>query len=136
MPLPFVMAAFRVGFREIWRVLVDRSRRGDAVSPNALVDAASDIWAAPDTFSEAMASSYRDAFMAEIMRTERERSALVAALLEGHLVEEAALWDVADVLHLPSRGPFVVVAAEAARVAQEALRGVEAQLRAAGIGSA
>jgi hypothetical protein len=135
-PLPVVMAAFRVGFSQIWQSLVEHARREGRVSAEALVDAASDIWSAHDTFAEAMAASHRETAMQQILRDERERSALVAALLEGKLLDEFTVWDVADVLRLPKRGPFIVVAAESPQIAQEALPDVENRLRGHGIGSA
>jgi sugar diacid utilization regulator len=135
-PLPYVMAAFRVGFSRIWERLVDRARGQDLVPSDVLVDAASDIWAAHDTFAEAMASAYRDTAMAQVLRDERERSALVAALLEARVLEDTTVWEIADLLGLPRQGPFVVVAAESTQIAQEALPHVDAQLRIRGIGSA
>jgi hypothetical protein len=83
-PLPYVMAAFRVGFSRIWKRMVDHARRKDLVPSDVLVDAASDIWAIHDTFAEATA--YRDTAMAQALRDERERSALTAALLEGRVL--------------------------------------------------
>src|SRR5664279_1963997 len=83
-----------------------------------------------------MASSYWDTAMLQILRDERERSALVAALLEGRLLEEMTIWEVADLLRLPRQGPFVVVAAEAAQIAREALPGAETRLRFARIAMA
>lgn len=135
-PLPYVMAAFRVGFSRIWKRLVDQARLQGRVSSDVLVDAASDIWAVHDTFAEAMASAYRDAAMAQVLRDERERSALVAALLEGRLLEDVTVWDIADLLRLPRQGPFVVVAAESPQLAQEALPYAENRLRIRGIRSA
>jgi hypothetical protein len=44
-PLPYVMAAFRVGFSRIWKRLVEQARAAGQVSSDVLVDAASDIWA-------------------------------------------------------------------------------------------
>jgi hypothetical protein len=135
-PLPYVMAAFRVGFSRIWKRLVDRARFQGRVSSDVLVDAASDIWAVHDTFAEAMASAYRDTAMAQVLRDERERSALVAALLEGRLLEDMTIWDIADLLRLPRQGPFAVVAAESPQLAHEALPYVENRLRIRGIRSA
>jgi hypothetical protein len=74
--------------------------------------------------------------VAQVLRDERERSALVATLLEGRVLEETTVWDIADLLQLPRRGPFVVVAAELPQLAHEALPYVETQLRVRGIGSA
>jgi hypothetical protein len=135
-PLPYVMAAFRVGFNTIWQRVVDHARRGGTPPSDVLVDVASAVWSDHDTFAEAMASAYRDAAMAQVLRDERERSALVAALLEGRVLEDTTVWDIADLLRLPRRGPFVVVAAESPHIAQEALPDVETRLRVRDIGSA
>ena len=135
-PLSVVMAAFRVLFSRIWHSLVLHARAQERVSEQALVDAASDLWAAHDTFAEEMAAAHREATMTLLLRNEGERSALVGALLEGRPLHETSVWDVADVLRLPKRGPFVVVAAESVQLAQEALPGIENRLRARRIGSA
>jgi hypothetical protein len=63
-----------------------------------------------------MASAYREAAMKQALRDERERSALVAALLEGRALEDATVWEIADLLRLPRQGPFVVVAAESPQI--------------------
>ncbi|MEA5360808.1 helix-turn-helix domain-containing protein [Amycolatopsis sp., V23-08] len=135
-PLAVVMAAFRVLFSQIWHSLVLHARAQQQVSNQALVDAASDLWSAHDTFAEEMAAAHRETTMALVLRNEGERSALVGALLEGRPLHETSVWDVADVLRLPKRGPFVVVAAESVQLAQEALPGIENRLRTRRIGSA
>jgi hypothetical protein len=135
-PLPSVMSAFRVMFSLIWTRLVDEARGTETVSSDVLVDAASGIWAVHDTFAEAMASAYRESAMAQALRDERERSALVAALLEGRALEDATVWEIADLLRLSRQGPFVVVAAESPQIGSEALPHVETGLRVRGIGSA
>jgi hypothetical protein len=135
-PLSVVMAAFRILFSQIWHSLVLHARAQQQVSNQALVDAASDLWSAHDTFAEEMAGAHREATMTLVLRSEGERSALVGALLEGRPLPETSVWDVADVLRLPKRGPFVVVAAESVQLAQEALPSIENRLRARRIGSA
>ncbi|WP_326569016.1 helix-turn-helix domain-containing protein [Amycolatopsis rhabdoformis] len=135
-PLSVVMAAFRVLFSQIWHSLVLHARTREQVSDQALVDAASDLWSAHDTFAEEMAAAHRETTMALVLRNEGERSALVGALLEGRPLHETSVWEVADVLRLPKRGPFVVVAAESVQLAQEALPGIENRLRTRRIGSA
>jgi hypothetical protein len=135
-PLPIVMAAYRVGFHEIWNQLLDRARSGGRVTSDALVDAASQIWTAHDTFSQAMADAYRDAVFGEMLRTEQERSALVGVLLEGRITDELTSWDAADLLRLSGQGPFIVVAAEVVQLAQEAIPGAETRLRLKGMSSA
>jgi hypothetical protein len=135
-PLAYVMSAFRVGFRHIWDTFVREARAHGSVRQDALVDAASEIWAAHDTYTDAMAGAYRETLLAQVVRDERERSALVAALLEGRVLDETTRWEVADVLRLPQRGAYVVVAAEAAHLGQEALPEVEKRLQESSIPSA
>jgi hypothetical protein len=117
-----------------WINLVGQARIRGTIASDALVDAASDIWSVHDMFAEAMAGAYRDTLMTEMLRGERERSALVTAILEGHVIDEATLWDAADVL--TSHGPFTVVVAQPARLAQEVLPDAERQLRNRDIASA
>jgi hypothetical protein len=57
-------------------------------------------------------------------------------LLEGRALEDATVWEIADLLRLPRQGPFVVVAAESSQIGSEALPHVETGLRVRGIGSA
>jgi hypothetical protein len=135
-PLPIVMAGYRVGFHEIWTRLLERARSGGQVTSEALVEAASQIWAAHDTFSQAMADAYRDAVFGEMLRTEQERSALVGVLLEGRITDELTSWDAADLLRLSGQGPFIVVAAEVVQLAQEPVPGAETRLRLSGMSSA
>lgn len=67
---------------------------------------------------------------------DQERSALVEALFEGRVLDTATVWEAADLLALPYRGWFVVVAAEVPAVARQALPNIESRLQARGIGSA
>ncbi|MEV6905010.1 hypothetical protein [Amycolatopsis sp. NPDC051372] len=90
-PLSVVMAAFRVLFSQIWHSLVRHARTRAQVSDQALVDAASDLWSAHDTFAEEMAAAHREATMALVLRNEGERSALVGALLEGRPLNETSV---------------------------------------------
>jgi sugar diacid utilization regulator len=50
-------------------------------------------------------------------------------LLDGRAFDEWTLWEVANQLHLPTTGQFVVVAAEVSSVGTEALPGIESKLR-------
>jgi hypothetical protein len=135
-PLPAVMAAYRIGFRYLWEAMVSRARQRGLASSDALVGAASTLWAAHDAYTDAMTTAYRDAMTTEMIRNERERSALVDALLDGRLSDMTDIWDTAEVLRLPSSGTYVVIAAEVPQIAHEALPGAEPRLAGRGIGSA
>jgi hypothetical protein len=134
-PLTAIMDAYRVGSRFIWDNFVDEARRSGRASSEALVRAASDIWALTDAHTEAMISAYRDAVSEQMLRRQQERSALVEALLAGRISVTLTLWEAANVLGLPHPGPLVVVAAELPELARESLPGVENRLSAEDIAS-
>jgi hypothetical protein len=135
-PLTKVMDAYRVGGRFIWETLVAEAQSAGSPGDAALVRAASRIWLILDDFTDAMASAYRDTVAERIVAQEHERSALVAALLEGRITEHETLWEAAEVLRISRRGPFVVVAAEVPEVGRQAFPEVEARLRSVGLASA
>jgi DNA-binding PucR family transcriptional regulator len=83
-----------------------------------------------------MVNAYRDELTRQLLTREAERVALVEALLEGRVVEEAGLWEIATMLRLPVRGPYVVVAAECPAIGKSALSGIEGKLSSLDIASA
>jgi len=131
-PLPTVLAGYRVGVRFLWETFVAEA----ADASDALVRAASAIWVIQDEITETMISGYRDATTERLLAREHERSALVEALLTGMTVDTADLWAAADVLRIPRRGRFVVVAAEVPEIGRQALPRAEALLRRSGVHSA
>jgi hypothetical protein len=131
-PLPTVLAGYRVGVRFLWEAFVAEA----AGASDALVRTASAIWIIQDEITETMISGYRDATTERLLAREHERSALVAALLAGMTIDTADLWAAADVLRIPRRGPFVVVAAEVPEIGRQALPRAEDLLRRVGIHSA
>src|SRR5262245_54766520 len=60
----------------------------------------------------------------------------IESLLDSRVVDEWALWEVANQLRLPASGPFVVVAAEVSSAGSEALPGIESKLRSLDVYSA
>ena len=135
-PLPKVMDSYRVSGRFIWETLVAEAERTGALDTGALVRAASKIWLILDSFTQAMAAGYRDVVTERIIAHEHERSALVAALLDGRITDSQSLWESAEALGISRRGPYVVVAAELADVGRQALPEVAARLRAKDLPSA
>lgn len=134
-PLPDVLRAYRLGFAEVWTVLIEEAARL-RVDPSVMVSAAPDAWHLADEYSDALTSAYRRAAAELVRAQERERSALTEALLSGRITDRGTLWEVAQTLGLPRNGPFVAVAAEATTLGQEPLGDVEAQLAAHGTPSA
>ncbi len=127
-PLPEVMAAYRVGFRFVWETLVAEARQRGRPSSDALVSAASALWVSHDEYTDAMAIAYRETLTADLRHDERERTAMVEALLDGNLSGASSFWEVAELLRLPASPAYAVVAAEVPELAREAMPGVEARL--------
>ncbi|MFJ6892610.1 PucR family transcriptional regulator [Streptomyces hokutonensis] len=135
-PLPSVMTAYRVGVRYFWEALVDEATTTSLVGNDILVSAASAMWEIQDGITEAMVSGYHDAVAQRLLAGDQERSALVEALLEGRSMDADAVWSAAEVLDVPHKGPFTVVAAEVPRIGRRALPDIAAVLNRRGIRSA
>ena len=133
-PLTSVMEAYRVSARFLWERLAEPAAAGE-VAPEAALRAASEMWLVLDTFTQEMADGYREEVTRQAVSREAERSAVVQALLEGRL-DDAKVWEAADILRLPAQGPYVVIAAEVREVGRHALARIEDALRPLGVASA
>ena len=133
-PLTAVMAAYRVAARYLWDCLAETAARS-SMPAEVTLRAASEMWLVLDTFTQEMAEGYREEITSQALSKEQERSALVQALLEGRLAE-ANLWDAADILQIPLRGCYVVIAAQVPDTGRHALPRVEAALKLIGVISA
>ncbi|HUD80848.1 MAG TPA: helix-turn-helix domain-containing protein [Streptosporangiaceae bacterium] len=133
-PLTSVMEAYRVSARFLWERLAEPAAAGE-VAPEAALRAASQMWLVLDIFTQEMADGYREEVTRQALSREAERSAVVQALLEGRL-DDAKVWEAADILRLPAQGPYVVIAAEVPDVGRHALARVEDVLRPLGVASA
>ncbi|MEN3267541.1 helix-turn-helix domain-containing protein [Pseudonocardia sp.] len=134
-PLADVMAAYRVGTRFLWDVVL--SEAGPAgISDQALVRASSRLWQVQSLYTDAMTTAYRDLQSRQLLDQNQQRSALVEALLEGRTGNGNTLWEAADLLRLPHQGPYVVVAAAVPEPYRQALPTAEERLRAIGLASA
>jgi len=134
-PLPAVMTAYRIGFRFMWEETIATAR--DAGIPTeSILDATARVFLAQDTFTQAMASAYRHQLTLQILEREEERSALVEALLLHRITDSQSLWEAADLLRLPTSGPYVVVAAELPAIGKLGLPTIENKLSTRDIRSA
>lgn len=111
-PLAAVMAAYRVGFRFMWQTTVAEAKSRPNIPTESILEATSQILIAQDTFTQAMTNAFREQLTLQILGHEEERSAVVEALLIGRITDVQSLWEAADILRLPTSGPYVVVAAE------------------------
>ncbi len=134
-PLPAVMTAYRIGFRFMWEQTLATARAA-GIPTESILDATARVFFAQDTFTQAMATAYRQQLTAQILEQEEERSALVEALLSRRITDTQSLWEAADLLRLPTSGPYVVVAAELPAIGKLGLPAIENKLSVRDIRSA
>ena len=134
-PLPAVMTAYRIGFRFMWEETIAAARAA-AIPTDSILDATARVFLAQDTFTQAMSAAYRQQLTAQILEREEERSALVEALLSHRITDSQSLWEAADLLRLPTSGPYVVVAAELPAIGKLGLPTIENKLAVRDIRSA
>ena len=133
-PMSALFDAYQIGATFLWEELATVGAR-DGWSAAAVILLATKSWRHLHDFTAAMSESYRAELEVRVRKQVRRRSALVRALLEGSLAEPE-LWEAADLLRLPHRGPYVVIAARVASMAESALPSIEQTLDSLGIGSA
>jgi PucR C-terminal helix-turn-helix domain/GGDEF-like domain len=134
-PLPAVMTAYRIGFRFMWEETLAAARAA-RIPTDSMLDATALVFLAQDTFTQAMTSAYRQQLTAQILEQEEERSALVEALLSRRITDTQSLWEAADLLRLPTSGPYVVVVAESPAIGKLGLPAIENKLSTRDIRSA
>ena len=84
----------------------------------------------------ALVAGYRDEQKRQMLDDTSRRSSLIDSLLEGRVVDDCSLWEVAGHLRLPKDGPFVVIGAEVRSRGSEALPVIESKLRSIDVYSA
>ncbi|MBR7828849.1 helix-turn-helix domain-containing protein [Actinospica sp. MGRD01-02] len=134
LPLAAVMDAYRVAARYLWDELALAAARTE-VGTHAALAAASEMWRVLDEYTAAMSEGYREEITSQVLVREQERSALVQALIQGRLAE-TSIWDAAEILRLPRKGPYAVVLASATETGRHPLPRIEHDLKDLGITSA
>jgi hypothetical protein len=84
----------------------------------------------------ALAAVYRDEQKRQLLGETSHRPVLIDSLLEGRVLDDRSVWEVASYLRLPSNGSYVVIAAEAPAVGSEPLADIESKLRSLDVYSA
>lgn len=128
-PLVEMLAAYRLGFTEVWSMFVTTARSLPGVSSDTLVDLAGTMFRLQNEYADAAAAGYRDEHHQQVRAGERERSALVEAVLAG-TAAKGTLWEMAQALRLPLDGTFVVVAAETLELGHDPLPRIESAVAA------
>jgi PucR C-terminal helix-turn-helix domain/GGDEF-like domain len=135
-PLPVVMDAFRVALHHLWEAMIEVAGAQANIGRDALLHATALLWHAQDVYIDAMTAAYRRRATDQALEDEAERSALTEALLQARISDDRSLWEVAQLLRLPQRGPFVVIAAKCPAIGKQALPGIAPMLRSIDVYSA
>ncbi|MFC7754826.1 PucR family transcriptional regulator [Tsukamurella soli] len=135
-PLPAVMHAYRVTMALVWREIIAFTEADPPVSRAALIAATRRLWDANDVFTDAMAAAHREQVTQMVLDQETERAALTEHLLQGRIDTDQSLWEIAELLRIPTRGPYLVIAATVPTVGRAPLPGIDNRLRALGVHSA
>jgi hypothetical protein len=135
-PLAVLMEFYRVGLRVLWEVVLQASD-GGSMPGDESADAICAVWRLQDVWVQSMTDAYYKESREAILCRERERSALVGAVLDGRVHDAGEWWDLAEALRLPHDSRYVVVAAEVHDSSPgEKIRVVENRLSRVGISSA
>lgn len=111
-PLADMLSAYRVGFAVVWSELVATARSLPGTPDDVVADLAGLVFALHNDYCDAAIGAYRDEAQQIVRARERERAALVDAILTGSAAK-GTLWEVSQALRLPLEGVFLVVAATA-----------------------
>lgn len=129
-PLTALMHAYRIGFQLAWREFMAVAHDNEQFTRRAVLAATERMWLAQDAFIVAMSSAHRERRTSQILDDAAERAVLTEHLLEGRVTSQTSLWEIAADLRLPTRGPYLAVAAKAPAIGKQALPGIEGKLRA------
>lgn len=135
-PLPAVMAAFRISFHQVWDAVAELARPRPNIVRNELLRAATWLWQAQGLYTDAMVTGHDQQMRRQVLDDDAERLRLTEALFLAHVGDHRTRWEVAKVLGLPQSGPYVVVAAECPAAGTQALPGAAAMLRSLDVYSA
>jgi hypothetical protein len=134
--LAALLEAYRVGIREVWLAAAEESSNRYRGNGDLLHILTAEILAAHDVLATTMADAYRVEQARLLTHAQHGRALLIDSVLQGRPFDEWSLWEAAQLLQLPSDGPFVVIAAEVAVLGSEALPGIESKLRSMDVFSA
>lgn len=135
LPLADVMSAYRLGLNQLWDEVAMEAVRL-ALPPAAIIELTSRVWSLHESFVQEVVVEYREIVAERALVAEEEASAMLASVLEGRVGDRDTLIAIANLLSLPSIGPFVVVVAEVDLPGRHAITGVRERLTGLGLPSA
>ncbi|WP_370111952.1 PucR family transcriptional regulator [Streptacidiphilus sp. MAP12-33] len=129
-PLPEVLRAYQLSFSYFWDQLLLEAVRSGPEAQSALLRAAGRVWGVSESYSTAVTAAYRDALAQRLVETDRRRSALVAALVDGPPPGSDTVWEIARMLGFPFEGTFLLVTAESHSAGEPPLPGLDVRCQA------
>ncbi|HWN36058.1 MAG TPA: helix-turn-helix domain-containing protein [Pseudonocardia sp.] len=135
-PMAEMLRSYRIGFALFWEAVAEEVISQGHWSERDLTDTATALWWAADEFSAAATEAYRETTAELVEQRERQRSALLEALITSGGLDRGAVWEIAEKLGLPRAGSFAAVAAEVGEIGTEPLPGIAVRLRELGVWSA
>ncbi len=137
LPLESLLHSYRLGGRVLWQGLVRRAAQcGSPREHRELLDEAGIVWEVIDRHSSIVSRAYREEQGRLQQRSQRRRSALLLALLDGNGVDAELAQEAASVLDMPLRGPRFVVVAALEQPPTDPLRSADRALDVAGFSAA
>jgi hypothetical protein len=110
-PLHGMVSASRVAANEIWQSLHAALGSHHDLTQHSLLLAMQRIGHAHHLYIDSAVLAHRQRTLLQAVDDEVEHAALVEALFLGVASPGRSLWEIAEMLRIPRRGPFVVVAA-------------------------
>ncbi|MDX1892695.1 helix-turn-helix domain-containing protein [Mycolicibacterium sp. 050158] len=110
-PLHGMVAASRVSYNEILQSLHAALASHHGLTQNVPLVAMQRIGHAHYLYVDSAVLAHRQRTLLQAVDDEAERAALVEALFLGRASPGRSLWEIAEMLRIPRRGPYVVVAA-------------------------
>ncbi len=110
-PLHALVSASRIASHEISQSLHTALRSQHGLTQQALLLAVQRIGHAHHLYIDSAVLAHRQRTLLQAVDDEAEHAALVEALFLGVASPGRSLWEIAEMLRIPRRGPFVVVAA-------------------------
>jgi hypothetical protein len=105
-----------------------RTRHHEDAGPNEAATEAS-VRRFAEIVATTVVAGFRNQLTGLSLGEEPRLPSSIESLLDGRVIDDWTLWEVANQLRLPTSGEFVVVAAEVSSMGSEALPDIESKLR-------
>ncbi|MFF7345464.1 hypothetical protein ACFZA4_17130 [Streptomyces antimycoticus] len=118
-PLDALLHAYRIGCTVVWEQLLETASKEDPLGAQSLVHVAADVWNFVDEHCTLVATAYQEVERQLSWHRENRYRIIVAALLDG-TARVGDFPEAEEVLGLPDRGRYAVVALEDADASSRA----------------